>query len=90
MPRVLACCVVDEPPGPPADYREASSKRHAGWYRPVHVKTVASQELPLLLTNRKLLVNKPDLEPEAAQGAADLTVDVDQSRRRYQVVGYLD
>jgi hypothetical protein len=30
-----------------------------GLYRPVHVKTLRSQKLPMLLTHRKLLQSKP-------------------------------
>ena len=38
---------------------------HVGLYRPVHVKTLASQERRLLLTNRKLLQDKMlDIERE--------------------------
>ena len=40
------------------DARGLAHMMRTGWYRPVHVKTVASQELRLLLTNRKLQVNK--------------------------------
>jgi len=47
------------------DARGIAQMMRAGLYRPVHVKTVASQERRMLLTSRKLLVHKlRDVENE--------------------------
>lgn len=47
------------------DARGLAQMVRTGWYRPVHVKTVQSQEWRMLLTNRKLLVKKRcDVEGE--------------------------
>ena len=48
------------------DARGIAQMMRVGLYRPVHVKTLQSQERPMLLISRKLLQSKPlDIENQS-------------------------
>jgi transposase len=57
------------------DARGIAQMMRAGLYRPVHVKTLRSQKLRMLLTHRKLLQSKAiaidnDLRPQGGRGGS--------------------
>ena len=62
------------------DARGIAQMMRVGLYRPVHVRTLRSQKLRLLLTHRKLLQSKaiaiyqndPNIEPRAMTATSEI------------------
>ena len=52
------------------DARGIAQMMRAGLYRPVHVKTIRSQKLRMLLTHRKLLRHRVPLDPRTGHSSS--------------------